>query len=152
MLPKYSGEDEFLKESISNVPMYFCTTKVSEWCLEGFMLETGKDATNFVEYLKCLSRVKRLPLALVTHANALRRHYGGPLSVEKVRLAEVNAKRTITDHVLHAKQHLQVQRSVENCIGEQADPALHRISPPVCEGEHHRFRHHCRTCWSCNEY
>ncbi|CAO3567621.1 unnamed protein product [Mortierella alpina] len=137
MLPQYFGGDEFLKETIGNVPTYFYTTTISEWSLESYMLETGNDVTAFIEHLKCLSRAKRLPTALTNHAGALRRHYRGSFSVVKLRLAQANGERLITDHVLVAKKYLQVQRSVEQGLNEHIDPAVCKVS--INAGRKHSY-------------
>ncbi|KAF9357273.1 hypothetical protein BGX34_009451 [Mortierella sp. NVP85] len=117
-LPTYSGLAESLELKAEDIPSYFTTTKIEDWSLESFLVQGGKDASDFCTQLKTISRINRLPHLVKNFASELRSYYSGPLGEERIKLAAVNAKVTLKDQVLTSKKHLNVQLSLENTFDE----------------------------------
>ncbi|KAF9974269.1 hypothetical protein BGZ65_008820, partial [Modicella reniformis] len=118
--PTYSGVAESL-ELRAEDPSYFTTTKIKDWRLESYMVQGGKDASDFCAQLKMISRINRLPHLVKTYASELWSYYSGPLGEERIKLAAVNAKITLKDQVLTSKKHFNVQLSLENTFDEHGE-------------------------------
>jgi hypothetical protein len=90
--PAYCGVAESLEFQTEDLPSYFTTTKIEDWRLESYMMQGGKDASDFCAQLKTISRINRLPHLVKTYASELRSYYSGPLGEDRIKLAAVNAQ------------------------------------------------------------
>ncbi|KAG0270143.1 hypothetical protein BGZ95_001787 [Linnemannia exigua] len=113
--PSYAGTDEDLPEDII-VLAYFRTTKISEWSLEDFLTSTGLTEVEFMSGLKDIARIKRLPSEVQFFAKRLKDYYGGFFEEEVTEIAKNNARKTVNRELLSGKEHLLLQRKVNDAI------------------------------------
>lgn len=117
-----------LQDLAESLPSYFATTKIADWRLESYILQTGK-TDDFCIHLTTISRIKRLPQDLIKYVLEIRIYYCGLLGRMKMELAGINAEVTLKDKFLTSKKHMNVQKSLEHDFEALSNPPSRSLGP-----------------------